>query len=155
MAGQLNRDKRNQKFDVGGCHQYNDLIKQREEKAQRLKPNANPFLICSLLSEAAQPHQDKGLYEDLYKFNVNRELHEFLAPLDLDASKKKKITKFDILMLNPKQLNMRKAVIQEEQARLKEIKDRQHQHLRKQHENENKEQEEGDEAFDGRAASPR
>jgi len=80
---------------------------------------------------------------------VNRELHEYLAPLELDASKKKKITKFDILMLNPKQLNMRKAIIEQEQARLKEIKDRQHQHLRKQHENENKDQDEGDQAFDG------
>ena len=35
---------------------------------------------------------------------MNNELRDYLAPLEVDVPKKKKLTKFDILMLNPKSL---------------------------------------------------
>jgi dynein heavy chain len=48
------------------------------------------------------------LYKGLYKFNADTELKEYLSQLEDDKPKKKKLTKFDILMMNPKYLPKRK-----------------------------------------------
>ena len=56
----------------------------------------------------AQPQTDKALYKALYKFDGNTELNDYLQPLEQDKPKERKLTKFDILMMNPKYLPKRK-----------------------------------------------
>lgn len=75
------------------------------------------------------------MYEDLYKFNAGVVLNEYLAPLEPKETVKKKLTKFDILMLNPKSLPRKTFV--KESDKFREIAE-------KEHEGHNNEEEEND-----------
>lgn len=72
----------------------------REQKQKYQNERQNPFLI-------SQPHTDKALYKQLYTFDADDVLNEYLAPLKVKR-KKRPLTKFDILMLNPKRKSRKK-----------------------------------------------
>jgi len=72
----------------------------RDQKQKYQNERQNPFLI-------SQPHTDKALYKQLYTFDADDVLNEYLAPLKVKR-KKRPLTKFDILMLNPKRKSRKK-----------------------------------------------
>jgi hypothetical protein len=57
---------------------------------------------------------------------VKKELNDYLSPLETDKPVKKKLTKFDILMLNPKSLPRKKMQSEKDQER-KRVADMQQQ----------------------------
>ena len=97
---------------------YKTLVALREEKQKYQNERQNPFLI-------SMPHTDKALYRTLYRFDADYELNDYLAPLEVKR-KKRPLTKFDILMLNPKRKPLRKKqkpVGEEEEAHAKQDDD--------------------------------
>lgn len=121
MASHINRDKRQANFGVGQA-----LLSTRSwlNSEKRNRGTGRIKIIRSLSvgrPNSAQPHTDKGLYEDLYKFDVKKELQEHhFASFEQNKVQKKKLTKFDILMLNPKSLP-RKAFVREDKALQEEV----------------------------------
>ena len=79
---------------------YKTQVSLREQKQKYQNERQNPFLI-------SQPHTDKALYKQLYTFDADDVLNEYLAPLKVKR-KKRPLTKFDILMLNPKRKSRKK-----------------------------------------------
>jgi len=74
------------------------------------------------------PHTDKALYRTLYRFDADYELNDYLAPLEVKR-KKRPLTKFDILMLNPKRKPLRKKlkpIEGEEEANIHKDDEEQH-----------------------------